>query len=85
MTAAKKTISLYTARTGQHLKIVLIPRGPVGSQFIRMGIHEGEKVRCLERLPGGTIVLQKHRQQIAVGHELARQIEVMVIPEPEKK
>jgi Fe2+ transport system protein FeoA len=85
MTGAKNTISLFAARTGQHLKIVMIPRGTLGSQFIRMGIHVGEKVRCLERLPGGTIVLQKHRQQIAVGHELARQIEVLVLPDSEKK
>ena len=53
------------------------------AQFIRVGIHEGEKVRCLERLPGGTIVLQKNRQQIAIGHQLAKQILVTVLSDGE--
>jgi Fe2+ transport system protein FeoA len=35
-------------------------------------------VKCLERLPGGTIVLQKNRQQIALGHKLARQVVVLL-------
>jgi ferrous iron transport protein A len=49
------------------------------AQFIRFGIHEGQRVRCIERLPGGTVVLQKNRQQIAIGHTLARQVFVVVI------
>ncbi len=56
-----------------------MPAGTLRAQFIRVGISEGEKVKCLERLPGGTVVLQKNRQQIAVGHQLARQILVIVL------
>jgi ferrous iron transport protein A len=48
------------------------------AQFIRLGISEGERVTCLERLPGGTIVIQKNRQQIALGHKLAKEIFVQV-------
>jgi ferrous iron transport protein A len=49
------------------------------AQFIRIGISEGERIKCIERLPGGTIVIQKNRQQIAIGHLLATQILVVVI------
>ena len=57
-----------------------MPEGEIRAQFIRVGIHEGERVQCLERLPGGTVVIGKHRQQIAIGHQLARRIVVIVLP-----
>lgn len=72
-------IPLNTAAAGQWLKIHSLPDGVVHAQFIRFGIHAGERVRCIERLPGGTIVLKKNRQEIAVGHQLAEKIFVVVI------
>jgi Fe2+ transport system protein FeoA len=73
------SIPLFQASPGQWLRISRVPGGPVMAQFIRFGIHEGQRVRCIERLPGGTVVLQKNRQQIAIGHTLARQVFVVVI------
>jgi Fe2+ transport system protein FeoA len=72
-------IPLYSAKSGQWLKIYSLPKGLLRAQFIRFGIHEGERVQCIERLPGGTIVLQKNRQQIAIGHLLAKQIFVFIL------
>ena len=80
----KNNMSLSSSKTGQHLKIVSVPHGTLKAQFVRLGIHEGEKVKCLERLPGGTIVVQKNRQQIAIGHQLAKQIMVVVVGDKEK-
>jgi Fe2+ transport system protein FeoA len=60
------------------MRIVSVPEGTLRAQFIRLGISEGERVTCLERLPGGTIVIRKNRQEIALGHKLARQIVVQV-------
>lgn len=54
--------------------ILALPSGVVRSQFIRFGISEGETVECLERLPGGTIVIRKNRQEIAIGRQLASQV-----------
>lgn len=76
----QQLISLDTATAGQWLKIYSMPEGQLHSQFIRLGIHEGERAKCIERLPGGTIVLQKNRRQIAIGHSLAKQIMVVVLP-----
>lgn len=81
-TNAGSGTSLETLRSGQWLRIVSLPTGQLRAQFIRVGITEGERVMCLERLPGGTVVLQKNRQQIAIGHQLASQIVVIVIPDP---
>jgi ferrous iron transport protein A len=72
-------ISLDRAKKGQHIKIHTLPRGAMRAQFIRVGINTGVRVKCLERLPGGTIVLQKNRQEIAIGQKLAHQIIVVPI------
>jgi len=77
----RKPVSMSETRVGQLLKIHSLPGGDYYPQFVRLGIHEGQRVKCLERLPGGTIVLQKNRQQIAIGHTLARAILVTVIDE----
>lgn len=68
------TNTLDKVKKGNYVTIVNLPSGEVKIQFIRIGISEGDKLLCLERLPGGTIVLQKNRQEIAIGHNLARQI-----------
>ena len=78
MTSRQKTMPLILVRAGNLVKIISVPKGTLRAQFIRLGISEGERVTCLERLPGGTIVIQKNRQQIALGHKLAREILVQV-------
>jgi Fe2+ transport system protein FeoA len=73
------TSTLFTTESGVWVKIVSLPLDVLGARFIRLGIIVGAKVRCIERLPGGTIVIQKHRQQIAIGHSLAKQIKVAAL------
>ena len=75
-------IPLARSRKGVWVRIISLPLGALRAQFIRVGIGEGERVECLERLPGGTIVIGKNRQQIAIGHQLAHQILVVVVQEP---
>jgi Fe2+ transport system protein FeoA len=43
-------------------------------QLVRLGIAQGEFIRCLERLPGGTMVVEKNRREIAIGASLAKSI-----------
>ena len=75
--AAAKTenaFPLHTAAKGRSLTIIDIPDGWSRTQLIRFGILGGERVQCLERLPGGTIVIEKNRQEIAIGAALAKTI-----------
>lgn len=72
-------ITLDKAKKGNPVTIVNLPAGNIKSQLIRLGITEGDTVKCIERLPGGTIVLQKNRQEIAVGFDLARKISVILL------
>jgi Fe2+ transport system protein FeoA len=69
-----KQISLSDVKRGNFIKILYLPDGLVRTQMIRFGIIEGEIVKCLERLPGGTILIQKNRQEIAIGLQLAKNI-----------
>ncbi len=78
MVRQSRKVPLVVVRSGDHVRIVSVPSGKLRTQFIRLGINEGERVVCLERLPGGTIVIQKNRQQIALGHQLARQVIVQM-------
>jgi ferrous iron transport protein A len=74
-------MALGDSLVGCWLRIIGLPRGMYRAQFVRLGLSEGERILCLERLPGGTVVIQKRRQQIALGFALAR--EVLVIPAAE--
>jgi Fe2+ transport system protein FeoA len=62
---------LHEVAKGSSVTITKIPEGKRKSQLIRLGIIPGEVVRCLERLPGGTIVLEKNRREVAIGKQLA--------------
>lgn len=77
-------VPLHTVAADQWIRIYSLPRGLLYAQFIRVGVSEGEQVKCIERLPGGTIVIQKNRQQIAIGHLLAKQIFVVVVRQEER-
>lgn len=74
----KNIIPLIEARMGESLRIHSLPKGKLRAYFIRMGISEGDSALCYERLPGGTVILKKNRQEIAVGHKLAEEILVIV-------
>jgi ferrous iron transport protein A len=72
--------SLSLAVKGSDLIVAGIPAGRARSQLIRLGIMNGETIRCIERLPGGTVVVEKSRQEIAIGAALAQTITVQLVP-----
>jgi Fe2+ transport system protein FeoA len=69
-----ESLPLTFARRGTVVRIVSVPAGRSRTQLIRLGIMKGEVVRCIERLPGGTVVIEKNRQEIAIGASLAKTI-----------
>lgn len=71
--------SLDKATEGKSFKVIKLPTGDIKSQLIRLGISEGNKIKCAHKLPGGTIVVQKNRQEIAIGFDLAKKIKVQEI------
>ncbi len=74
LNAGGKSLPLTGVRRGTALMIVSVPEGRSRTQLIRLGIMKGEIVRCIERLPGGTVVIEKNRQEISIGASLAKTI-----------
>ena len=64
-------MKLSAISKGNSARIHRLPEGVLRSQFIRLGLMEGAVVECIERLPGGTLVLQHGRQEVALSAELA--------------
>jgi ferrous iron transport protein A len=58
------------------VKVCELPKGHLRTQLIRLGIYEGLTIECLERLPGGTVVIRRGRNQIGLGRSLADAIRV---------
>ena len=71
-------VTLDKVKKGNTVKVIKLPDGNIKSQLIRFGIVEGDILKCIERLPGGTVVIQKNRQEIALGFELAKKIKVVI-------
>ncbi|MFH0988693.1 MAG: FeoA family protein [bacterium] len=65
---------LDQVRKGSQVIIVELPQDKHQAKLIRLGLHKGQTIKCLEKLPGGTIIIQKSRQEIALGVSLARTI-----------
>jgi Fe2+ transport system protein FeoA len=71
--------TLVETRRGMQGTILSLPENSeLRSQCIRLGLAVGANFTCIERLPGGTIVLQTNRQEIALGRSLAIQIGVAI-------
>jgi Fe2+ transport system protein FeoA len=65
-------LALSKAPKGGRLVVIEVPDGRIKAQLLRLGVTKGQIVRCLERLPGGTVVIQKHQQETALGIILHR-------------
>ncbi|MBL7988102.1 MAG: ferrous iron transport protein A [Chlorobi bacterium] len=73
------SVPLVKLRKGDHGVILTLPKqAELRSQCIRLGICVAAQVRCSQRLPGGTIIIEIGRQEIAIGKALAGEIEVNV-------
>jgi Fe2+ transport system protein FeoA len=70
----QQLIPLNTVPRGKRVVVVKVPDGRTKAQLIRLGILQGEFVKCLQRLPGGTMLIEKNRQEIAIGVALASSI-----------
>lgn len=69
-------MTLDKAKRGERIEIVHINDASIRAQAIRLGISEGSKMLCSEKLPAGPIILQNRMQEVAIGRKLAQQISV---------
>ncbi len=69
-------MSISDLRRGQSATIGHIPREQLRVQLLRFGITAGCQVSCHTNIPFGPVVLRFGKQEIALGRELARQVEI---------
>ena len=69
-----KNSSLSSFSPKDKVVIKFMPEGTFKSQLLRFGLFEGQKVECLSKLPGGTMVIGLNRQEIALGGSLTKKI-----------
>lgn len=72
-------MTLDKVARGQAMEIVSIPDKDIRDRAIRLGIYEGARVVCFEKLPNGPVVLLNRKQEIAIGRNLAKRIEVKTL------
>ena len=69
-------MTLDQVRPGWEVIINAIMGAAVKDRIIRLGLAEGSRVLCLERIPSGPVVLRKGFLEMALGQELCRKITV---------
>ncbi len=71
-------MNLEEAPSKTTIEIMSISEEKLSNDAMRFGIEAGECIKIINKLPGGPIVIQRNQQQIAIGRELAKAIEVRV-------
>ncbi|MCL6590042.1 MAG: ferrous iron transport protein A [Firmicutes bacterium] len=74
MKTATKTLD--QVKQGAHCTIKNIPANEIKAQTIRLGLTAGKKVLCQAVIPAGPVVIKINHQEIAIGRNLAKRIEV---------
>lgn len=69
-------MTLEQAKKGEKLIVMNIMDPEMRIKAIRFGIMEGAEVTCMEKLPSGPVIIQKGKQELAIGRGLARRIVV---------
>ena len=74
------TKTLDQAKKGTFCTIKNIKAGEIRPQTIRFGLTEGQKVLCRAVIPAGPVVIKINQQELALGRNLAKQIEIEEAP-----
>jgi ferrous iron transport protein A len=70
------TATLASLRRGDTCIVLAVDDERARMHAIRFGIADGAEIACITRIPAGPIVVRSGRQEIAVGRELAKRIQV---------
>lgn len=70
-----KVHTLNQVEQGQSIKLEAIS-DQVRANLIRLGVCVGDFVKCMANIPGGPVVISKGLQEIAIGENYAKEIQV---------
>ncbi|WXR61828.1 ferrous iron transport protein A [Peptostreptococcaceae bacterium AGR-M142] len=72
-------MKLSSIKKGESVKIMSIPDENIRVQAIRIGLYEGAKLVCFEKIPSGPVILKNRFQEIAIGRNLANSIVIEAV------
>jgi ferrous iron transport protein A len=72
-------MTLSDVKKGQKLRIIKIENSTARHQTIRLGLGEGSKVLCSEKLPYGPVLVKLGFQEVAIGKSLADKITISLL------
>ncbi|SHK05713.1 FeoA family protein [Tepidibacter formicigenes] len=72
-------MTLDMVNRGQKIEVISIPDEKIRVQAIRLGLYEGAKLVCSQKVLAGPVVLQNRLQEIAIGRKLAQTIKVKAV------
>jgi Fe2+ transport system protein FeoA len=75
-----QTITLYDLRPGEQAVIAAALDDTDMLNTVRMGLIPGQHIRLQSRIPGGPFVIQQGQVELAIGRDLARRIQVTLLP-----
>lgn len=70
---------LTETHKNQKVRVATIHDPNLRLRLLQLGIQEGDIVHILEKITRGPLVLHHHLQEIALGNEHSKQIEVMLL------
>ncbi|MBI2547868.1 ferrous iron transport protein A [Candidatus Woesearchaeota archaeon] len=70
---------LTETNKNQKVRVAAIHDPSLRLRLLQFGIQEGDTVHILEKITHGPMVLHHHLQEIALGNEHSKQIEVMLV------
>ncbi|MEZ0537372.1 ferrous iron transport protein A [Caldicellulosiruptoraceae bacterium PP1] len=69
-------MTLDSINKGQEVTIHKISKLDAKLFAYRLGINEGSKVKCIGKISNGPIIVRKNNQELAIGRNIAKNIEV---------
>ncbi len=81
MPATTETLTLDRLRRGDACEVVAIGDEMARITALRFGMAEGACISCITRVPAGPVVVRSGMQEIAIGRNLARKIDVRRVGE----
>ncbi|WP_031513394.1 FeoA family protein [Desulfofalx alkaliphila] len=72
-------MTLDKVKRGQQIVIRSIQNELARLQAVRFGLTEGAVVTCQEVVPAGPVVVRRAQQEIAIGRDIARGIDVELV------
>jgi len=72
-------MTLADAEIGKLLEVVSITDSQANLYALRFGLSQGAELTIAKRVAGGPVIVSRNHLEVAIGHQMALQIEVQPV------